>query len=211
MTVVRVPVEIGKTYNYLTVTGCVGRKGQYVHWACTCVCGNTCEVPGTLLCGGKRRRVSCGCMKGAVRHRMSYHTVYHAWQAMRYRCHYEGHASYAYYGGRGITVCERWQVFENFAEDMLPTWEKGLTLERIDNSKGYYLENCRWATRGDQMRNTRRNIMVDTPDGRMCVRDAERRFGITEETILRRIKAGLPLDKVFTKGRMLNGRDRKKG
>lgn len=90
--------------------------------------------------------------------------TYVAWACMRRRCSNPNTRDYANYGGRGITACARWSLFENFLADM---GEKpvGLTLERNDNAQGYGPDNCRWATRQDQNRN-RRSVRQITHDGR---------------------------------------------
>jgi len=82
--------------------------------------------------------------------------TYRIWQSLRRRCNSSKDQAYKYYGGRGITVCERWNKFENFLADM-GIKPEGLTLERIKNDSGYYPKNCKWATRQEQAHNTRSN------------------------------------------------------
>lgn len=80
--------------------------------------------------------------------------AYSSWHNMKQRCNNPNDKDYIRYGKRGITVCERWNSFDNFLEDMGER-PKGTTLDRIDNSKGYYPENCRWATKKEQTHNSR--------------------------------------------------------
>ena len=89
------------------------------------------------------------------RHGMRKHPIYRAWSSMKSRCRDSKHKSYRNYGGRGIEVCERWQTFLNFKEDMFSTWEPGLTLDRIDNDGNYAPGNCRWTTYLEQNKNRR--------------------------------------------------------
>lgn len=84
------------------------------------------------------------------------HPLYRIWGAMLARCTNSNATSYANYGGRGVEVCERWHHFENFTEDMYPMYRPGLSLDRIDNNKGYSPNNCAWRSRSDQCVNLRR-------------------------------------------------------
>jgi hypothetical protein len=132
----------------------------YKHVVYECECGKR-EI--AQLCNAKKG-VSCGCLnKRCKKHLMTKTNIYTRWSSMMRRCHSPNTKRYKDYGARGITVCEAWHTFENFFNDMGHA-ENGLTLDRIDNNKGYCKENCRWCDRKTQSRN-RRNTTLLSIDG----------------------------------------------
>ena len=126
--------------------------------------------------------------------------LYRIWAAMKQRCDNQKNPAYANYGGRGISVCERWsESFEDWKDDMGPR-PAGLTLERIDNDCDYEPGNCKWASRKDQARN-RRTTRLLTLDGRtMPALDWAREFGVDPATMAQRLQRGWTLRKALTTG-----------
>ena len=115
--------------------------------------------------------------------------TYRTWQAMNTRCTNVAVKSYEDYGARGISVYAGWLVFENFLADM---GEKpaGTTLERIDNEKGYGPDNCKWATKTEQARNTRANKFVDYKGQRMTQAEFAETVGHNQSTVSYRLRSG---------------------
>jgi uncharacterized protein YidB (DUF937 family) len=114
------------------------------------------------------------------------------------------------YGGRGITVCDRWQLFENFLEDMGERPE-GHTLDRIENNGNYEPGNCKWSTSKEQSANTRKTIILEYNGTKMTVLDWARRLGITRQAMNQRLSKDLPDNIIFKMGRDFSrsGRPRK--
>lgn len=126
------------------------------------------------------------------------HPVYVAWKGMRSRCSGRRPYSRKYYTDRGIAVCARWDHFPNFWRDMHKSFRRGLTLDRIDNNKGYCKANCRWASKKTQARNRRSTRIIDTPKGRMPMVVAAKLFGLKLTTLWQRIARGnCPRAKLF--------------
>lgn len=116
--------------------------------------------------------------------------TYNVWAGIIQRCHNPKNKAYAYYGGRGITVCDRWRQYENFLADMGERPGE-LTLERRDNAKGYEPGNCYWATRKEQMRNTRWNKLVMYNGRTQCVSAWIEETGIPRGTMAYRLSQSL--------------------
>ena len=119
--------------------------------------------------------------------------VYNSWSHMKERCLNKRNKNYDLYGGRGISVCDRWLKFENFYADMGDP-PAGMTIERIDNNGDYELSNCKWATRMDQVLNRSATRMITFKKKTMCMKDWARHLGINYVTLKARIDSGMPFD-----------------
>lgn len=189
----------GQQFGLLTV---IGRDGTYRNtrqaaWKCQCQCGNSVTICGNSLRRGLSQ--SCGCKKGSLPvHGMTGTRVHNVWMQMLSRCRNANNTAYRYYGARGISVCKRWEDFENFLSDMGEP-DPGMMLERIDNSKGYSPSNCKWATKIEQANNTRTNVFLETPLGRMTIAQLARTIGMTRHGVEYRIRVGMTGDRLVAK------------
>ena len=116
-----------------------------------CHCGVEFITTLALISSGAVRQ--CGICSLLPKH--TQHVLYSTWSSMLARTSNRSHPRWDSYGGRGITVCEEWKDAHTFYNDMFPSYVKGLSLDRIDNDKGYYPENCRWTDQTTQSINTR--------------------------------------------------------
>lgn len=194
----------GQRYGRLTVVGPYVNK----RWTCRCDCGNVKEVfQGSLRRGWTK---SCGCLNSemtAKRNRKHGLTKqnqkpaeFTVWVLMRTRCQDPDASSYPHYGGRGITVCERWaSSFEAFMKDMGPRPSESHQLDRIDNNGPYSPENCRWTDKVTQMNNTRVNHLLTLDGTTRTIANWSRATGIRPETIRQRIsKLGWDVERALT-------------
>lgn len=155
----------GNVYGRLTVLSRDGDMYGKVAWACRCSCGTTLRVSGADLKSGNKS--SCGCLKietiGNLNrtHGLTNSNEYSIWSKIKDRCFNPNTRNYDDYGGRGISMCDRWRnSFENFYADMGPRPSPDHSIERRNNDEGYFPGNCVWATRVEQARNKRNNKLV---------------------------------------------------
>lgn len=193
---------IGQKFGRLTVIGREkNNKDGRATWRCNCDCGNETIVLGKSLRNGNTR--SCGCLhietaatngKKSLRHGMKGTSFYNVWRNMKKRCFLKTNEGYKDYGGRGITVCDRWLVFDNFKEDMyeeylkhLKEYNKDTSIDRINVNGNYEPSNCRWATMEVQSNNKRNNVILEYNEEKHTVAQWARILNMSQETLYTRI------------------------
>jgi hypothetical protein len=186
---------IGRRFGRLVV---VARGETTRRLVCKCDCGSEGSfIRGNLTSGNTS---SCGCLRlDRVRKHGAYKTVeYRTWRHMIERCTVTRHPMWKHYGGRGITVCDEWlENFPAFLAHIGPRPSPKHSVDRIDNARGYEPGNVRWATRVQQMRNTRVSQRVEFRGECVSVAEAAERAGLKYSTVRGRISRGWPVGRAL--------------
>lgn len=190
---------IGKKFNYLTVIEQdLSKEYSRPYWICKCDCGNIISVCGKHLAYASTTFKSCGCLR---KNRFyidgrSNSQLYKRYKSIKDRCLNKNNKSYKYYGGRGITMCKEWindfTVFSNWAINN--GYKNELTIDRINNNKGYCPENCRWTTIEEQHNNTRKNRNYIFNGEKMTISQISKLCNVNYETLRHRLNIGLTIE-----------------
>lgn len=192
-------IKPGDRFGRLTaVRQCGKNKWRDQLWECACDCGATKVVAAGKLKSGHTR--SCGCLARDVRVRqLEKHGIttggrprtLNIWSSMKARCMNPKAISYPNYGGRGIKVCDEWLEFKSFHEwAMTNGYSDDKQIDRIDNDGPYSPENCRWVSRSENQRNTRRTHLITLNGKTQCASDWIKELGVSRSTFYAGIKKG---------------------
>lgn len=190
----------GKKYNNLTVKNIVIVKNQTC-WNVKCDCGNEFVILGHRLKNGSIK--SCGCIRKKntllrnTTHNLTGTPSYYTWSGMIQRCTNVKSKHYKDYGGRGITVCDKWLKFEGFFEDMGER-PNGLTLDRKDNDGNYCKENCRWSTKEEQSNNSRSTRQITYNGKTQTLTEWSKELGIKRNVLNFRLFRNWSIERAFT-------------
>lgn len=200
-------IRPGDIFGRLTVVKFFGRNKQgHEMWVCTCNCGKIKTASIYSLKYGYTK--SCGCLNDELRKQRSFRhgeckvgamsKEYIVWSGMKGRCFYKKHKDFKHYGGRGITVCERWRdSYPNFLSDM-GRCPESMQLDRIDNSKGYYPDNCHWTTQKQNANNRRSSRMLTFKGKTMNVTMWAKELRVPAPTLFSRVYAGKPVERILS-------------
>lgn len=196
---------VGATFGRWTVIESGIKHNNHKSSKCKCACGEIRNIRNEKLIKGSSQ--SCGCLRndnltthGATKRstRKDSHE-YWIWNTVVQRCTNPNVANWMDYGGRGITVCDRWLKYENFITDMGKRPTQKHSIERIDNDAGYSPGNCRWATRPEQAKNKRNNHVIELFGRSQHLAEWAREYGISHTLILSRLRAGWTEEDSVTK------------
>lgn len=195
----------GQTFGRLTVVAFAGSRRGTAEWACVCSCGTSVSASAGNLRGGRTK--SCGCFRRerSTVHGLCRHPAYPTWRGMVDRCHNPGHTFYAYYGGRGIEVHPEWRespiAFIAYVEQLPGFGKPSMSLDRVDNERGYEPGNLRWATTREQSRNRRSNRRIKFRGRAHCLAEWAELLGLNPNTLGERLyRNGWSVERALTEG-----------
>lgn len=175
----------GDIYTRLTVKR-VGRTNnpRRYYAICDCECGKT-NIPVQIARLKSGSTKSCGCFNRdqKTKHGLYSLPIYQRWATMMDRCFNTKRNNFSEYGGRGITVCERWKSPENFILDMSASFSEKLQLDRIDTNGNYCPENCRWVSQIENLNNRRNTVMISYNGETKSIREWSELTGISKKNI----------------------------
>lgn len=178
---------IGRRFSKALVTKLDGPRCRHV--ICVCDCGKEFRTSKSNLYSGKTK--SCGCIRSTQGGLTKTHRAeYFAWKGMHRRCSDTKAGSWLHYGGRGISVCDRWASFDNFLADLGSKPSPDMSIDRIDVNGNYDPANCRWATSHTQMRNRQDSIVLMANGTSMHIEDWSKHLRIATQTIRQRLLRG---------------------
>lgn len=189
----------GMIFGEWKILSFIERKSAMNYWLCRCSCGTTKAVSYGTLANG--RSSSCGCkaikkrVKKLTKHGMSGTSTYKSWHAMIQRT--QGKGGHEAYVDKKISVCDEWLLFKNFIADM-GLRPDGMSIDRIDNTKGYSKNNCRWATQVQQANNKETNVFIDCFGEKMTITQASRHYNIPISCLRHRLRKGMSVSDALT-------------
>jgi hypothetical protein len=200
----------GRRFHMLTVVR-FHSGSRRPKWVCLCDCGveklvlsyNLTKHSPTMSCGCHRRQANA---RRSFKHgegttaaeTSTTTTEYGTWAGMRDRCNNPKNQAFCNYGGRGITVCERWDDYANFLADMGRRPSPSYSIDRINNDAGYSPENCRWATRSEQIRNSRQARYIEAFGENRCLVEWANLYAVNPATISSRIRLGWDAERAIS-------------
>lgn len=201
-------IDKGDRFGRLKVVHEDGNK-----WICQCDCGNSKKVARNSLITGRTK--SCGCLQkekaaeAQNKHGMYNTRIYRIWSSMKTRCTNDNYSESKHYKDRGISLCKDWESFERFYLWATKSgYEEGLTIDRIDNNKGYSPDNCRWSTPTEQAFNRRSNLIVEYKGERKPLKQFSYELGFNYHMVWKRIKSGWDIARAIeTPSRNVKRRD----
>jgi hypothetical protein len=196
----------GRVFGRLTVLRRSEKKG---YWWCQCSCGSLeKEIQHSNLTCGNTKSCGCASKEASIRrnttHGKTNTLTYKTWQGMHTRCTNPNYKLFHRYGGRGIYVCERWQSFENFYQDMGDK-PSGCSLDRMDNDGPYAPKNCRWATPKQQGRNRATAKMLTYKGKTQSLVEWAEEIGTSYGTLSKRSSRGWSAERIIEGPIVANG------